>query len=745
MLRSSFRILSAALTVVACQPQADTAAPTTPAAPSAEKPPEPTRPAYPPTEQRAVTDQYHGVSVTEDYRWLENWSDPAVVAWSESQNQFARTQLDALPDLPGVRARVEQIYQAKVVDYWKVTSAAGRIFALKAEPPKQQAFLVELSSLDESTSRTVIDPNVLDATGGTSIDWFVPSPDGKRLAVSLSRGGSEIGDLHIFDTESGQLLEAPIVRVNQGTAGGAMAWDPDGEGFFYTRYPRPGERPDADLAFYLQVYHHKLGTPESADRHEFGHDLPRIAEIDLDLEPTSGRLLVTVQNGDGGEFAHYLRDAKGKWTTLSQFGDRTVQANFGGKDDIYLISRKGAPRGQVLRMSALRPDPAHAQVVVPQGDESIVSGFWGAPTLRVVGERLYVTYQLGGPTELRAFTLDGKPATGPQQLPVSSVGAMAPGPNNTLLFTNGSFVQPSAYYLFDPATGQTRKTALAPRPVVDFSDIEVRREFAVSTDGTRVPMNILARKGTQLDGQNPVVVYGYGGYGNSITPYYKASYGVLLEQGVVYVLANLRGGAEYGEAWHRAGALTNKQNVFDDFAAVVRHLHQRQYSNPDRTAVMGASNGGLLIGATIVQHPELVKAAVAKVGLYDMLRVELSPNGAFNIPEFGTVKDPTQFEALYAYSPYHRVREGVEYPAVLFTTGANDPRVDPMQSRKMTARLQAASAGQGSILLRTTANAGHGSGSPLNVRIDQSAHVYAFLLSELGVKYTVPANPSAAR
>jgi prolyl oligopeptidase len=276
---------------------------------------------------------------------------------------------------------------------------------------------------------------------------------------------------------------------------------------------------------------------------------------------------------------------------------------------------------------------------------------------------------------------------------------------------------------------------------IHFDDAEVVREFAVSKDGTRVPLNIIRRKGTKLDGTNPTLLYGYGGYGVNLNPGFLGSRGrIWLDQGGVYVIANLRGGGEYGEQWHKEGNLTHKQNVFDDFTACAEHLIQRKYTSPAHLAIMGGSNGGLLMGVELAQHPELFRAVVSSVGIYDMLRVELDPNGAFNITEFGTIKDPEQFKALYAYSPYHHVQDGTKYPAVLFLTGENDHRVNPMNSRKMTARLQAANASDHPILLRTTAIAGHGIGTALDEQIEQGADIFSFLFDQLGVKYQVTQN-----
>jgi prolyl oligopeptidase len=288
------------------------------------------------------------------------------------------------------------------------------------------------------------------------------------------------------------------------------------------------------------------------------------------------------------------------------------------------------------------------------------------------------------------------------------------------------------HYRFKAATNETEKLPLTSPATVDFSDIAVVREFAVSKDGTKVPVSILMPKGVKLDATNPCLVTGYGGYGLSIEPSFRPAQRVLFDHGFIVVVANLRGGGEYGEEWHTAGNLTKKQNVFDDFAAVLKHVVDRKFTSPARLAIEGGSNGGLLMGAMLTQHPDLMKCVVSHVGIYDMLRTELSPNGAFNIPEFGTIKDEKQFTALHSYSPYHRVKEGTKYPAVLFLTGANDPRVDPMQSRKMTARLQAAGADQ--VLLRTTGSGGHGLTTPLAEQIDEATDVYAFLLSQLGVK-----------
>jgi prolyl oligopeptidase len=691
----------------------------------------------PESPKKTETDVYHGVKIADDYRWLEDWNDPAVQKWSDAQNAHARAFLDRLPHVAEIRARVTEIMSAKTVSYSGLEYRKGAFFAIKREPPKQQPFLIVFSSPDApQEARVLVDPNEIDAAGTTSIDWFVPAPDGRLVAVSLSHAGTEAGDVHLYETASGKEVHEVIPRVNTGTAGGDLAWLPDGSGFFYTRHPREGERPPADLDFFQQAYFHKLGTPTADDRYEIGRDFPRVAEIQFEMHDQSGTLLATVQNGDGGEFALYLRSPDGKWKRLADFPDRIIQATFGPAADLYLLSRAGAPRGKIIRVLLANPEATRATTIIPEGPDTIVSSFnHTPPSVMATPQRLYVVYQLGGPAELRVYALTGLRLDGPQQLPLSSVGGLTKLERDDVLFSNTSFIEPPAYYRFHAATGRSEKTALATKSPVDFRDVDVVREFAVSTDGTKVPVSILIPKGAKRDGSNPTLVTAYGGYGVSITPSFRAIDRILVDQGFVHAVANLRGGGEYGEPWHLQGNLTNKQNVFDDFAAVLKLLIDRGYTSREKLAIEGGSNGGLLMGAAFTQHPDLMKTVVSHVGIYDMLRVELSANGVFNITEFGTVADPTQFRALHAYSPYHHVKDGVRYPSVLFLTGANDPRVDPMQSRKMTARLQAATPSDVPILLRTSANSGHGAGTGLSERIEQTVDVFAFLFDQLGIRF----------
>lgn len=681
----------------------------------------------PATPKRPVTDTYCGISVTDDYRWLEKGDDPEVRQWSERQNEQTRAVLDKLPNREELTKRLEQLNLGASPDYFSLSYDSGRLFALKLQPPRNQPLLIVLKSADDlDSTKVVVDPHVIDPDDATAIDFYVPSHDGKLVAVCLSKGGSEDGSVSIFETDTGRKLDDFVPRVNYPTGGGSVAWNSDATGFWYTRYPQGNERSDVDKNFYQQVYFHKLGTKSESDQYSLGKEFPRIAETHLESTEDGKWVLATVANGDGGEFAHYLRGPKTEWTQITRFTDSIPQVKFGPNETLYLLSHRDAPRGTVLRVPRSNPSLSAAKLIVPQSDLVV-------RMLTTTKNRLYVVDLAGGPSGMRVFDLDGKPLGAPEGSPISSISQVVAVEGDTVLFRTESFLQPAAWHRFDPAQGKSTRTALYRTTPADFRDCEVVREFAVSKDGTKVPMNIIRRKDIQLDGNNPTILYGYGGYGISLSPTFRPSRQVWLDRGGVYVIANLRGGGEYGEDWHKSGNLTHKQNVFDDFEACARHLIEQKYTNTRRLAIEGGSNGGLLMGAAMTQHPELYAAVVAHVGLYDMLRVELHPNGAFNVTEFGTVKDRPQFDALFAYSPYHHVKDGVRYPSVMFLTGDNDGRVDPHNSRKMTARMQAVSGSKSPVLLRYSFDTGHGMGTPLAKRIAQEADVFSFLEWQLGM------------
>jgi prolyl oligopeptidase len=685
-------------------------------------------PAPPESTKKPVTDEYHGVRLTDDYRWLEDVNDPAVRAWVEDQNRYSRAYLDKIPSRGAIFNRLKKLHN-RSASYYALKQCGGPLFAMKDQPPKNHPLLVVMKSPDDPKSeRVLVDPDAINPKVPTAIDWYVPSLDGKLVAVSLSENGSEDGTVYVFVTATGKKLPDVVPRAQYATGGGDLAWNKESNGFYYTRYPQGKERPEADRNFYQQVYFHKLGRPSGEDTYAIGKEFPRIAEIALETTPDGNYILASVANGDGGEYFHFLMDGKGKWTQVTRFNDKVVSAVLGRDDNLYLLSRNKAPRGTILGLPLGDPRPAVAKTIVPPSD-AVIDFF------NVTGNRLYVVDVIGGPNQIRVFDLSGKTKGTIPIKPISSVGEIVPLENDDILYSNQTYIDPIVYYRSSPGNGKSTKTGLATITPADLSDTEVVREFATSRDGTKIPMSIIRRKGVKLDGQNPLLLTGYGGFAISQRPFFSDWRCLWIEQGGVYVVANLRGGGEYGEEWHIAGNLTRKQNVFDDLVACAKHLIAQKYTSTLRLAIEGGSNGGLLMGAVLTQEPELFRAVVSEVGIYDMLRVELSPNGQFNVTEYGTVKNPEQFKALYAYSPYHNVKDGTAYPAILMTTGDNDARVDPLQSRKMTARLQAATSSKLPVLLRTDPHAGHGIGTSLDQRIAQETDVYAFLFDRLGMKY----------
>jgi prolyl oligopeptidase len=680
---------------------------------------------YPAAAKKPVTDSFFGTKVTEDYRWLEDGKDPAVREWSQEQMQVTRQFLDALPILPKLRAELKDLYGNSPASHSRM-KFAGSLFAIKRQPPKNQPFLVVMKDpSDSANERVLVDPNAMEK--GTAIDWYVPSLDGKYVAVSLSKNGSEDGTAHVLDVATGKETGDAVPRVQWPTGGGSIEWDEKGTGFWYTRYPQGSERPAEDMNFYQQVYFHKLCTPASSDTYAVGKDFPRIAETRLESTRDGKYTLAKVANGDGRLFSYYLRDPSGAWKRFASDGDKLFDVVPGFDGNLYALSHKDAPRGKVLSMPMAAPVLAKAKVVVPQGDDNIED-------VTATRTRVYVTYVVGGPTEVRVFDTAGKLQGKLPTEPVSSndLGARLEG--DDVMLDSQSYVSAPAWSRYSASDNRLAKTDLNGEYKFGFGDAEVVREMAVSKDGTKVPVSLIMKKGTKRDGSNALLLTGYGGYGVNYGPYFSTFYREWLDHGGIVAVVNLRGGGEYGEPWHLAGNLTRKQHVFDDMIGAAEHVVKRGYTKPERLAARGGSNGGLLMGAIVTQRPDLFRAVWSSVGIYDMLRVELTPNGAFNVTEFGSVKDPAQFKALYAYSPYHHVKDGVDYPAMFFSTGENDGRVDPYNSRKMAARMQAADPQGRPILLRISMDTGHGIGTGLDKRVEQDADGLAFLMSQLGMQ-----------
>jgi prolyl oligopeptidase len=670
------------------------------------------------------TTTYHGVDVTEDYRWLEDGSSEETIAWTKAQQHRTGTYFDGIPWRGTLRARVDELMKADRTTYQRLSAGGSTFFALKEQTSKQQPFLVALTDLDDIASeRVVVDPNVIDTSGETNIDWFVPSPDGTRVAISLSEHGDEDGSLYIFDVASGEVVDGPIGHVNR--MGGSMAWRHDGTGIWYTL----GADPEG---FWQQVrFRESGGASDPVDlAGPFADD--RIAENFLSASPDGHWVMDRVQKGDGGEWQIFVRGQEpGKaWWQVADVPDKCIDAVLGTDDSLYLLSRGDAPNGKVLRLRLTEgATVADADEVVPTGDLAIED-------VAVTDGTVWVVDMDGGPQQVRAFDRDGGTLPAPEIPPVSSVSSYVArlarlGPD-LVAWPCESFTEPATWWVVADGR-EPRPTALGTTTPVDLSRYVVTREFATSKDGTQVPLNIVSAPDTPRDGTVEALLYAYGGYGMSMVPRFDQRWLPWLDQGGVFVVANIRGGGEYGEAWHQAGRLTTKQNCFDDFIACADYLCDTAITSRDRLAIMGGSNGGLLMGGVLTQRPDIARAVVAAVPVMDSLRSETTTNGGFNTTEFGTVEDPDEFAALLAYSPYHNVMDGTSYPAVLLTAGENDTRVEAWHAKKMTARLQAATSSSEPVLLRLE-SAGHLSGS-IDHEVDKWTDQYAFFFDQLGLGY----------
>jgi prolyl oligopeptidase len=695
-----------------------------------------------------VTDEYHGVKVVDDYRWLEDGKSAETKQWVAAQNAYSLAYFKRAPAWNSILQDLKNPKENPGATERGLAFRNGRFFYLQLDRTRQQqAVLITSTSLGTANSppgnaKVLLDPSVLAPSGHTSIDWYKPSLDGSLIAVGLAVGGSERSALTVFQTSTGKQVGSAFVPMGFPGAERSLAWLPGNKGFLYAGYdPGVAAAAQSTVLENQKVFEHLLGTSQQEDRVVLEKGLTRLAQIALDSDPTGKWIVASAEDGDGGKYANFVRMLDGSWQQISTYSDEVVAVTPGTpeEDALYLTSLKDAPRGKILKVSAKSPLLSNARVIIPEGTASVEHDDPGGDSDRVVvtSRRLYVTTIDGGPNRLQAYDHNGRFLEDVPLPPVSEVSAVVPLGAEDLAIRISGFLSPTAYSTYQAGPqAKLQATALSQPASRILAGYVADQAFATSKDGTRIPMNIVHRRGSAMDGTVPTLVYGYGGYSVNMSPEFldNIHWRPWLQQGYTLVVTNLRGGAEYGDSWHMAGNLTRKQNVFDDFSACAQYLVDQHWSSPAHMAALGGSNGGLLMGAEITQHPDQFRAVVSLVGIYDMLRVELDPNGQFNTTEYGSVKDAAQFRALYAYSPYHHVVDGEKYPAILMETGDNDPRVNPAQSRKFTARLQAANGSLYPILLKTFADAGHGASSSSDTQ-QETADTFAFLFQELGVIY----------
>ena len=690
-----------------------------------EKKPSP----YPPTKIEPVVEKIHGVEIVDPYRWLEDGASPAVKDWTAKQNVYTRSALDKLPGRDKIHARFETL-----LDIGSLSTpepAKGRYFYTKREGKQNQPILYVREGL-HGKDRVLVDPNALDKEGTTALDWYFPSDDGTLLAYGLSANGSEQSTLRVRDVAGGKDLPDVIEQARACS----LAWTPDAKGFYYTRYPTEGAVPKGDEKYHRRVFFHGLGGDPAKDREVFGEGRAKEDWPNVALSPDGRWLVVTVEQGWAKTEVYYadLHAPADRRGPVFQPLVEKVDALFSvtpRNDRFYVQTNEKAPRSRVLVVDPKEPAPHDKWKEILPEDKDVLEGF------AVVGDVIAAQYMSQASSRLRLFGAAGKPL---QEVPLPTLGTLAglggEWDGDELLFGFQSFTAPQTVYRLDLKKPAEAKAELWGRVEadVDFSQYEVEQVTYPSKDKTPVTMFLAHKKGVAMDGANPTLLYGYGGFNVSLTPSFGASRFLFLEQGGVLAIANLRGGGEYGEEWHQAGMLGKKQNVFDDFIAAAEWLVEHKVTNRDRLAIQGGSNGGLLMGAALTQRPELFRAVVCQVPLLDMLRYEKFQIARLWIPEYGSAEDPEQFKWLYAYSPYHHVKDGTAYPAVLIEAAESDSRVDPLHARKMAARLQAATSSDRPILLRLETKAGHGQGKPRAKVVEELTDVWSFLFSQLGMK-----------
>ncbi len=677
-------------------------------------PPAPPLPLPPQARTVSADSTYFGTTVRDPYRWLEQGDSPDVKQWIDAQNAYTDSIVKLFNQGAEFEKRIETLATTSA-DRFSPVIAGNTLYYLRETPPQPQPVLVA-SRWPSGPEKVLVDVNA--SGGGTTIAAYWPSPSGQLLAYGTAEDGSELTTVHFMDARTGEALPDTLPYAGGGTSPQTLAWDADEQGVVYARYPVPDS--GAPLRpFDVALYHHRFGVPD--DSAEFGAGYSPIAEYRLFTSDDGRHVAALANKGDGGPAEVYLRGKDG-WTRALDGSAGVTTASYVGSR-LLVVATAGAPHGRIM---AVAPDGSTSNVL-DEGDwaiQGIAPLAGGMLVLRVSGPDWRVEHYAASGALVRTVKL---PAGG-----IGVDGIASSSASSDALFSWSGWSTPPRWQRYDGRTGRLT-TLFEVKAAADYSGVTSRVIQATSKDGTRVPVTVLAMGGTPQDGSAPAILYGYGGFGIPTAPFFIGPYLAWLERGGVLAYANIRGGGEFGEAWHQAGMKTHKQNVFDDFYAAAQELVRQKWTSTDRLGIRGGSNGGLLMGAELTQHPEAFRAVVSMVGIYDMVRHQTFPNGAFNVTEYGDTSDSAEFAALYGYSPLQHVKKGTAYPSVLMETGVNDPRVAPWQSRKFAAALQSATTSGHPVALLTRMEAGHGIGAPFAQRVGNTALTLTFFAHELGL------------
>jgi prolyl oligopeptidase len=678
---------------------------------------------YPETRRDDVVETLHGVEVADPYRWLEDVDGEGVRDWMKAQNALTRSHLEGLPGRDALRARFSELFK---VESMGAPIRKGERFFLYRRSPEQEKFVVYWKDGEDGEEKVLIDPNTLSEDGSVSLGGIYPTQDGALVAYRLKENNADESTMYVMDVAAGTTSEVDVIPGANYTS---ASWLPDNSGFYYTVLPTDPDIPEDTRPGEATVRFHALGTPPADD--------PIVVPATKDPQVFQGvglsrdgsmLFLYTTYGWNRNELSwRPAADAGAAWSPIATGLDAKTYVVEVLDGFVYLMTNHEAPNWKLLRAPAADPTLANAEVIVAERPDGVLDD------ASIVGGKLVLTYMERARNVMKVHALDGAFERDVTLPGIGSVSGMIGQPDHAKgYFTFTSYTTPRQIYEAEMSTGETRLWAQVDVPV-DPSAFQVDQVEYASKDGTTVTMFLVHKKDIPMDGSTPFLLYGYGGFNVSMTPYFSSSIYPWLEAGGGYAVANLRGGGEYGEAWHKDGMLDKKQNVFDDFIAAAEYLVSKKYTSPEHLGISGGSNGGLLVGAAMTQRPDLFGAVVCSVPLLDMVRYHLSGRGRTWISEYGSAEDPDQFATLHAYSPYHRVRPGPASPPPRVQSAASDDRVDPLHARKMAAALQAADPDGEPILLHIEENAGHGGGDMVSKAIDSSVDTYSFLMKYLGL------------